>query len=323
MADEIENQLAGMIEKAPMVAEIGDEGFQETPITPQDQQAAPPVEKTAEQVASEAAKQGDENDINVIRQRLADIEKKAADKDGQAASERAKRRAAEAQAKQLQEQMAAVQQQIAAAQARQRMAGTNIPDPEENVVEALKYERALRLANEQQQAQRMQQYQQQQQQINFINDLKTTVEDFEAEFREANPDYDEAAEWLVDIEQKRLEMAGTPKQQAEQYAINWAINMTNMMVQQGKNPAQVAYEAAKMMGWKPKDGQSPSPAQQAINAAAQGQQKLATQKAGQEAAKTLSGGGSVAPNNGDSLSSGLQLKGAAFDAWAEKFLGRS
>lgn len=308
MADEIETQLSAMVEKAPLVPEVGDEGFVEN---------APAGETTVETATEENAAPAGDEDISVIRARLAEIEKRAADKDGQAASERARRRQAEAQARAASEQLAAIQQRIMQAQQRARMG--NAPDPEENVVEALKYERQLRLAREQQDAQRMQQMQATQQQANYINELKTTVEDYEAEFRAQNPDYDEAAEWLVDMEQRRLEMTGVPKEQAEQYAINWAVNMTSLMLQQGKNPAQVAYEAAKMMNWQPKGGKAQSQVEAAVAAAAAGQQKLAQQKAGQSAAKTMSGGG-IAQSSSDSLSHGNTLKGAAFDKWAEKFL---
>lgn len=321
--DDLDTQLSAVIEKAPMTLQEGDEGFDAARGTP-----APPktevsvddavVEKTAEEKAAAAA--AEENDIEVIRKKLADIEKKAADKDGQAAAERAKRRAAEAAIKQRDDMLARYQQQEAQMRARSRMG--NVPDPEENVVEALKYERALRMQREQQEAQRYQQTAVQQQQIEYVSQLKTNVEDFEAEFRESHPDYDEAAEWLVDMEQRKLELAGTPKAQAEQYALNWAINMAQMGINQGKNPAQMAYEAAKMMNWQPKaavvDPAAALAAEQAKQLAAQ-QAKMATQKAGQDAAKTIGGGG-VQKSGMLSLSQIGELKGAAFDSAMEKYL---
>lgn len=322
MADEIESALAAMEDKAPLTPEPGDEGFQ--PTAPPTAQSAPPV---AEQPAGAAPKAPDVPEIEALRQRLADIEKRATDKEGQAAAERARRRQAEAQAIQYRQQVEQFQQQMAAARERAQM--RQIPDPEENVVEALKYERALRLRNEQMQQQRMQQQAQVNQQMQFVNQLKSTVEDFEAEFRDKNPEYDDAANYLVDTEQKRLEMAGVPTPQAEQMAINWAVNMASMMVNQGKNPAQVAWEAAQMIGWKPKGAAGAggqSAATNAFAAAAAGgqtlmdaQAKLAAQQAGQAAARTMGGGG-VANNDAETLSAGLSLKGAAFDSWAEKFL---
>jgi hypothetical protein len=317
MADDIESQLSAVIEKAPMTLQEGDEGFSPSAIpekaAPVQDEPTAIVEKTDAEKAAEAL--AAENDIEVIRKRLADIEKKAADKDGQAASERAKRRAAEAQNKQMADQLARYEQQQRALQARRQMG--NIPDPEENVVEALKYERALRMQREQQEGQRWQQQQVQQQQIDQVTQLKNTVEDFEAEFRDANPDYDEAAEWLVDMEQKKLELAGAPKAQAEQMALNWAINMAQMGLSQGRNPAQMAYEAAKMLNWRPKSAGANTAAQQL---AAQ-QQKLSTQKAGQQAAKTIGGGG--AQSSGTlSLAQIGELKGAAFDSAMEKYLSR-
>ena len=317
--DDIESQLSAAIEKAPMTLQEGDEGFDAARGTPAvkveptgDDQSAVVLNDEEKAAANAAA----ENDIEVIRKRLADIEKKAADKEGQAASERAKRRAAEAQAKQLSDQMARFQQEQAQLQARRRMG--NVPDPEENVVEALKYERMLRMQREQQEAQRYQQTAQQQQQINYVTELKTNVEDFEAEFRESHPDYDEAAEWLVDMEQKKLELAGAPKAQAEQMALNWAINMAQMGISQGRNPAQMAYEAAKMLNWQPKAAIN-DPAAAAQRQLAAAQQKLATQKAGQDAAKTIGGGG-VQKSGNLSLAQIGELKGAAFDSAMEKYL---
>jgi hypothetical protein len=290
MANEIESALAAMEDKAPLTPEPGDDGFQPT---------AAPGASSSPAPNDTAPKSADVPEIEALRTKLAD-------KEGQAAAERNRRRQVEAQAIQYRQQVEQYQQQIAAAQERARM--RRIPDPEENVVEALKYERALRMRNEQIQSQRMQQQAQVNQQMQFVSQLKSTVEDYEADFRDKNPDYDDAANYLVDTEQKRLEMAGVPTPQAEQMAINWAVNMASMMINQGKNPAQVAWEAAQMTGWRPK-GQ----------AVANGQAKLNAQMAGQQSARTMGGGG-VANNDAETLSAGLNLKGAAFDSWAEKFL---
>lgn len=303
MADEIESALAAMEDKAPLTAEPGDDGFQPQAVTGPSAEGAPAP-------AATAPKPADVPEIEALRTKLADIEKRAADKEGQAAAERNRRRQVEAQAIQYRQQVEQYQQQIAAARERARM--RQIPDPEENVVEALKYERALRMRNEQQQQQLMQQQAQVNQQMQFVNQLKSTVEDYEADFRDKNPEYDDAANHLVDTEQKRLEMAGVPTPQAEQMAINWAVNMASMMINQGKNPAQVAWEAAQMIGWRPKGGAG-------AQAVANGQAKLTAQMAGQQSARTMGGGG-VANNDAETLSAGLNLKGAAFDSWAEKFL---
>jgi hypothetical protein len=309
MADDIDTQLAALEEKAPLTPQPGDAGFVETPVAPI---ADGSPTKTAEQAAAEAAgaKQEDVPELESLR-------KKLSDKEGLAASERAKRRAAEAEREQVRQQLNAIQQQMQQLAAQRRAAGMQPPDPEENVVEALKYERMIRMAREREQAMQHQQQAQVNQQINYVNNLKTAVEDFEAEFRETHPEYDEAANWLVDSEQKKLELAGVPTPQAEQMAINWAINMANMMLRQGKNPAQVAWEAANMMGWKPP---AATPAVGAAPAAQAGAAaKMAAQKAGQAAAKTLTGGGATVANT-DTLAGILDLHGAAFDSAAEKFL---
>lgn len=305
MADEIETALNSMIERAPVTPTLGDDDFQQTPVPGEAPQAeAKPAEKTEEETkAGEGAKEG-----GVELPEIDQLRKKFSQQQSVAAEERAKRRQIEAQAQAYQEQLQMLQQQFEAQQARQRAARFKVPDPEENVIEAVKYERAVRLAQERQQQQAYQAQQEQMQQLNYVNRLKTGVEDLEAEFREQNPDYDEHADFVVDFEQQRLEMMGVPKAQAEQMAINWAINAADMMMKQGVNPAKAAYEQAKRMGFKPK----------AAAAAEAAGAKHAQQKAGQDASRTLSGGGAGAGTD-MSLQRMSGLKGAAFDSAFEKW----
>ncbi len=332
MAEDLDSQLAAMEEKAPLTPERGDPGYVEQPeitigqepIRKDDQSQAP--QKTQAEIDAEAAKAAQQQQPKEgIEAELEAFKKKFSDQQGLAAKERAERRAEAARREALEQQLAQERQQMAQLQARIRGATQRAPDPDENVVEALKYERALRMQREAQEQQTFQQQQYQQAQLGHINNIKSKVEDFEGEFRLEHPEYDDAANWLVDFEQERLEQLGVPKAQAEQGAINWAINAANIMISQGRNPAQVAWEQANKMGWKPKGAatqgaaaQQDAAAQRVAQETAAAQAKLQQQKAGQAAAKTLGGGSG---NTGDdSLQAGLNLKGAAFDSWAEKFL---
>lgn len=323
MADEIETALSSIIERAPVTPQIGDEDFQPTALPPPKTDAPPAQDKVevkpGDAKPAEEVKPEDQKPQDPLVE-LEALRKKFADKDGMAAAERAKRRQAEAERQQLADQLAYFQQQMAAQQARQRAQQFKAPDPEENVVEAVKYERMLRMAQERQQAQAQAAQAQQYQQLEYVNRLKTSVEDMEAEFREAHPDYDEHADFVVDFEQQRLEMMGVPKPQAEQMAINWAINAADMMLKQGVNPAQAAYEQAKRMGYTPKAAKAAAEA--AADAAmktAQAQANLQQKKNGQAAAATLSGGGSSSGED-NTLSTIANLKGAAFDSAINKWL---
>ena len=332
MADDIDTQLASMIERAPMTPQPGDEGYTPEPVKKAEEpQKEIPAgfesEKKPEEQQQQQQPTGEEKKEVApdIAAELESFKKKFTDQQGLAAKERAERRAEAARREAAEAQLAQFQQQMQEFQARMRRGQNEVPDPEEDLVESVKYLQA-QLNQERQQAQQYaQQYQVQQQQVAYVNNIKTKVEDFEAEFREGQPDYDEAANWLVDMEQEKLEMAGVPKAQAEQAAINWAVNMANIALRQGRNPAELAWNAANKLGWQPK-AKAEAAAKAAAAAAKEAETKaaetakMAAQKAGQEAAKTMSGGGAGANSGDDSLSYIGTLRGAAFDSALEKFL---
>lgn len=161
---------------------------------------------------------------------------------------------------------------------------------------------------EQQRQQQAIQRQEQERQFQFVNQ---TVEDIEAEFKASNPDYDDATEHLLSTQQKLLEGMGYPPQVAAEQVGMWSLSVATQAIQSGKNPAQVAYQLAKEMGYRPKGSDAETAAQ-----------KLANMKAGQNSAKTLSGGG-AGVKGGTSLKQIASLEGAAFDSAMEKWLSDS
>lgn len=188
------------------------------------------------------------------------------------------------------------------------------PDPYENPEAARAWQaqqqelqQRMFLAEQQRQQQIMQR-QEQDRQFQFVNQ---TVEDIEAEFKAQAPDYDDATEHLLSTQQKLLEGMGYPPQVAAEQVGMWSLSVATQAIQTGKNPAAVAYELAKQMGYRPKGSEAETAAQ-----------KLANMKAGQDSAKTLSGGG-AGVKGGTSLKQIASLEGAAFDSAMDKWLSDS
>lgn len=165
-------------------------------------------------------------------------------------------------------------------------------------------------AQEQQRVAQMKAAQQQEQQFAYLN---SEVESYENEFRAQNPDYDEATDHLLGMQQRLLEGMGYSPDQANAVVADFAMRVTQQALQAGRDPAKTAYEMAREMGYVPKAQR------QAQAATATAAEKLANMKAGQESAKTLSGGGAGA-KGGTSLKQIAGLEGAAFDSAMDKWL---
>ena len=323
MADEIERELRALMDKAPLTptpdeeaagqieqeqgaseASQGDGGASAAASQPDASQAAPDASKAQQTTPPEPSEEAKKHIDNMK---------------AQAREEREKRRAAEARAEahaaQLAQMEANMRQLMAQMQANQNKA----PDPEVDVVGALKYTQAQLAAAQQQQAQAMQQRAMLEQQTQIANTIKTKVEDFEAEFKAENADYDEALDYVLDTKEAEFEAVGFSKEQAKQAAGQWAMNAAAMALRQGKNPAEAGYTLAKRMGFTAKGSNPGAALNPQAQAAQAGAQKLQQIKDGQAAGSKMSGGGQGNQFDG-SLKAGVQLEGAAFDAWAEKFL---
>lgn len=164
---------------------------------------------------------------------------------------------------------------------------------------------AQRRAQEQQRAQ-------QEQNTRALQALENRVTEFEDDFREDFPDYDQAAAHLRDTQIAVFEASGYSREQAEVVFGNWAIAIAQSALQAGRNPAEVAYQAAQKLGYqKP----APKPAKAA--------ETLAMRAAGEAEARTLTGGGAGASDGPLTLEYISTLKGAAKDKAFERFLSEN
>jgi hypothetical protein len=106
----------------------------------------------------------------------------------------------------------------------------------------------------------------------------STVQAKTAEFMQKAPDYAQAFEYVKTMEQKRLEVIGLPPEQVAANLSQWEINFANAALKMGKNPAEILYQQAQVLGYKAAQKEE-EPAK-----------KLETLAKGQEAARGLSSG---------------------------------
>lgn len=188
------------------------------------------------------------------------------------------------------------------------------PDPYEQPEQAREWQRQQQAFQQQlfqAEQQRHHQERQAQAQERHFQQVSTAVEDYESEFKAAHPDYDDATDHMLGIQQKILEGMGYSPQVAAQQVAVWSVNVAQQALQSGRNPAEVAYDFAKQMGYTPKG--------QLSAAQVSASDKLAAIAAGQGASKTLSGGGGAGAGR-PSLKSIAGLEGAAFDSAMDKWL---
>lgn len=240
--------------------------------------------------------------------------------------EREARRKAEARAAEQERNYATLQarldtlQQIAQAQTQPKAEPQQIPD---ETTDPVGHFRARTLALEEQLKQLSQAQQQQIQQSNLqtnVQRLTQIATSQEAEFAKANPDYNEAANYVRTMRDAQLTALGVADPAARQQALQHeALNIAAAALQQNRNPAQVIFEVAKATGWKPAPKESPP------NGAAQKPtpaQQVAMAAAGQIAGQSLGqvNGGASAPTTLESL---LKMSDKAFaeatkgDKWRE------
>lgn len=153
-----------------------------------------------------------------------------------------------------------------------------IPDVENDPIGALKFMQDKIARYEQQQAQEAQQRAQFEQQAKAIGQLKTHLDQADAEFTQENPDFPEAAQYYAQIKMQEFMGFGMSQDEAYRNLQAHVIDMSNRALQRGYSPQQIAYDMAKRMGFRSQAERSaPSP--------------LSHVKKGQAAAKTMSGGG--------------------------------
>lgn len=117
--------------------------------------------------------------------------------------------------------------------------------------------------------------------------LQQHVISLEHEFRQGHPDYDKAVSHVLEIKKAELEEVGITDPEQMQVAISQAVrSLTTRALEQGKSPAEVAYNLAKRMGYKQEEAKV-APVASKLDMVKQAQEK---------AGKTLPKGGEAEVN---------------------------
>lgn len=164
--------------------------------------------------------------------------------------ERRKRAEVEAQRHQLAAQIEQFKRAMQQAQAPQP------PDPEEDPVGYLSFQNQQLQAQVQQMAEwRAQQERERQQQTQYAT-LTQTVAAAEQSFRAKTPDYDQAAQFALQMEDKRLSAFYPDQATRMQVLRQEAAQLMSQLVREGRDPAEGLYQMAKNLGYA---GPAPAP----------------------------------------------------------------
>ncbi len=141
----------------------------------------------------------------------------------------------------------------------------------------------------------------------------STVMDFEAEFREERPDYDNAAKFLRESIQAELEVRGYSGEELQRALASELIGMTQTALKAQKNPAEIAYSLAERRGYKPgsvakteEKAERKEEKQPVIDTTTE---KLQTLQKGQQAGRSLSAVGGKSGDGSMTLTKAANLKG--------------
>lgn len=300
MADDLEAELSALEDAAPLTEDTTDNDFGPGNPKPGDEPevGAKAKDEKANGEADEWKPPNKETYENV--QKALRVEREARRQEAQ------KARLYEQNVAKIEQSVQAWQQQQIA-QRLQQPAPDPWQDPEgakQWAAQQQQLQQQLWQAQQQREQQEVQRHQQEQ----HFQHVSSVVDDYEGEFTAQHPDYHEATDHMLAVQQSLLEGAGYPPEAARQQVAIWSVNVAQQALAAGRNPAEWAYENAKKMGYQPKGT--------GVQAATE---KLAAMRAGQESSKTLSGGG-AGTKGGTSLKQIASLEGAAFDSAMEKYL---
>ena len=124
-----------------------------------------------------------------------------------------------------------------------------------------------------------QQQEQSQQQHAQFRDFWGRVGAAAKPFIDATPDYKDAYDHVITIKRQELQLAGVPEAQIGNQMGLWELNFAGQAIQSERSPSEAIYQYAKTTGFKGKPQGSDA------------QRKLEAIQRGQEASKTLDGGG--------------------------------
>lgn len=89
----------------------------------------------------------------------------------------------------------------------------------------------------------------QMQQAQQFNQLRSNVDQQESAFAANTPDYHDAVAYLYEHVGRMTQALGYPPQMVQQAVSQTAMDISVRALQSGKNPAELAYEAARNIGW--------------------------------------------------------------------------
>lgn len=166
-----------------------------------------------------------------------------------------------------------------------------VPSFEDDPIAALKYENE-QLKKEMNGFKEFTTKQQQQAEIarkqnEFVNTYRSKAN----EFKQANPDFQDAYDYVMQNRLEEFKVAGYTEEQAKQLVIEDEAAIVANALSQGKNPAESIYNLSKLRGYKK---ESTINAQAKINS---NQQKIEAMEKGLKASKSLSNSGGVAKEN--------------------------
>lgn len=218
--------------------------------------------------------------------------------------EREERKKWEAQAKQYAEHLARLDERMRmAAEKEQEVAP---PDPDQDPIAAIRYERERREALEHQHAERQKQDQQAHQQRQYEQQVVNYATEHVTEYRAENPSYDEAVNYLETVRASELALFGLGQQEIFQQIQSEAMNLAANCAKRGANVAETIYKMAEVRGFKAKvDTQ-------------EAEQKIETVSRGQERGKTLSNAGGKSGGAEMTAVDLLKLPSDEFEAWGKK-----
>lgn len=143
--------------------------------------------------------------------------------------------------------------------------------------------------------QRLTQFQQERQQENQYRQIDNALEQDEAMFAQTVPDYDDASTYFVNSRAQEL-LQFYPPDKAKQIMTEEARQIANQAWQRGMSAGQVIYQLATARGYRTGMNQQPQPVQpqyqpQPNGGGVQPQAAVRAVRAGQQASRSLSGGG--------------------------------
>lgn len=186
-------------------------------------------------------------------------------------------------------------------------------DDEDPIEDIATVKKALKIFRERQEAERTQEVQSREQQSAFQR-FSSHVTDSEAEFREENPDYDDAQTYFKKTLRAELEGLGLDGEELDQEFTRQVLGVAQKAIEKGKSPAEVVYNVAKLRGYKTGDtpkAKEPAPVKtESSEAVDKVVGTIQTLQKSQQASKSLSSvGGSGAGGKDISIGHVSQMKG--------------